>query len=362
MYELSCPSCGATSHYDTTDFLLMCAFCSSTFQVNLESNRKEIYSDHYIVPNQFDAAQIKNSVYEWLKRIYHKPTTVEKEFLVTKVQGFSVPFWIISFEVHTSWKGVAERAKKHPEARPGSEFLPEKGTFRKSYRWAVSARNNICEHWGMARLHEPKEAVKINWDGFPLDSTFSRGRLLTSAETEKSAFDKREFFEFKYSNGLEIQGIQVPDEEALRRAKNHVDVYHRELAATQCDYLMDYRSEIDIAGIQLIHFPFWQVRYVYKPTTALRHFIKPKEFQVLLDGAGSGVLKSEIPVQNRDKIWLNATVSGGAAVLFFLFGAVWHPAFFLVSLFFIAVSGASAYVATVRESSQKFLKEKAELG
>ena len=362
MYELSCPNCATSSHFDTSDFLMMCPFCSATFEISAETNRKEVFNDHFIVPNHFDATQIKGSVYEWLKRIYHKPQNVEKDFLVTNVQGFSVPHWIVSVEVHTLWNGIAERKRKQREGHPGGEFVPEKGTFRKSYRWAISARKNICEHWGMARLHEPQETLKIKWDGYPLDSTFSRGRLSAATEAEKSAFDKREFFEFKYANGIEILGVQVSEEEALRRARNHLEFFHRELASAQCDYLVDYRSELDIAGIQLLHLPFWHVTYVYKPTTALRHFIKPKEFHALFEGVASGVLKSEIPFKNRDKIWVNASVAGSVAILFFLVGAMWHPSFFLISLFFILVSGASAYVATVKEGSAPILKVKNDLG
>ena len=337
---------------------MMCPFCSTTFQLNAETNRKDIFSDHYIIPNQVDAVQIKGSVYEWLKRIYYKPQAVEKEFLITNVQGFSVPHWIVSFEVHTSWKGLVERRKKVQEPRSGGEFLQEKGTFRKSYRWAVSARHNVSEQWGMPRLHEAQEDIKVTWDGFPFDSTFSRGRLINSPDAEKTAFDKREYFEFKYSNGLSILGVQVADEEALRRAKNHVDVFHRALAASHCDYLVDYRSEIDIAGIQLVHLPFWNVAYVYKPVSFLRHFVKAKELQVLLDGAASGVLKSEMPVKNKDKIWLNASVAGVTSVIFFVLGAIWHPAFFLVCLFFILVSAASAYIAIIKDGSAQILKTK----
>ena len=46
-------------------------------------------------------------------------------------------------------------------------------------------------------------------------------------------------------------------------------------------------------------------------------------------------------------------VTGGAALLFFLLGAVWTPIFFLVSLFFGVVSGLSAYIAMIKLEERK---------
>ena len=68
--------------------------------------KKEIYTDHYIVPNTIDARQVKALVYRWLMRLHHKPEQVEKEFYITNLEGVSMPFWIVSCEAHTYWKGL----------------------------------------------------------------------------------------------------------------------------------------------------------------------------------------------------------------------------------------------------------------
>lgn len=199
--------------------------------------------------------------------------------------------------------------------------------------------------------HDPvaraKEAIKVDWDGFPLDSTFSRGQL-QEAKSDKSAYDSREFFEFKFANGLAICGVQVNDEEALRRARLHVEQYHLELAKLNVDYLTDFRTEIEVAGIQLIHLPFWQATYVYRPRTTLRHFYRPKEKHVIMEGYNNGVLSGELPIRHKDKMWVNAIICGIATLLFFLLGVLWHPAFLLVAVFGLLVTGGSAYVASVR--------------
>jgi len=253
-------------------------------------------------------------------------------------------------EVHTTWRGLVKRATRNRiDTNAGSEYLIEEGSFRRNYRWCVSGRDNLCEFWGMTRLHEPKEDIKVQWDGFPLDSTFSRGRIEdTSQDDAKNAYDAREFFEFKYANGLPILGVQVGEDEALRRARNHATRYHQELSELNVDYLLDYRCETEIAGIQLIHLPFWHTRYVYRPKTLLKHFYQPKEKNVILNGYNNGILKGELAIHHSDKIKVNVFVCGVASIFLFVMGLAWHPAFFIVAFIALLVAICSMYLNTIR--------------
>ena len=353
MHELTCPSCGSPSQHNIRDYVLMCPFCSASFRFDMETGRKETFGDHYIIPNTIDPVRVKEHVLEWLKRLHHKPGVADKEFVVLDIHGASVPFWVISLEIHTAWRGQVKRQKRATDARLGADYLTESGNFRRTYRWAVSARGNVCENWGMARLHEPKEPVDVVWDGFPLDSTYSRGRITPETPGEKNTYERREFFEFKYANGLPILGCQIGEEEALRRAKNHVERYHYDLALMHADYLIDCRHELDIAGVQLVHLPFWEATYAYRPKNFLRHFYQPTEKHVLIEGVNGGILKGELGIVHRDKVQINAIVTAAVALVFFLVGAIWNPVFFLVSLFFGVVSGLSAYIAMVKLEERK---------
>lgn len=344
MHELNCPSCNKPSQYIFTDYLLMCPFCSASFKYDVGAGQKEIYGDHYIVANLLDSGTIKDMALEWLSRLHHKPGAVDKEFFVVDVQGISLPIWVVSIEAHTAWKGLVKRT--NPSTLPttsGSDYLTETGQFRRGYRWAISARSNICETWGLTRLHEPPEPIPVEWDGFPLDSTLSRGRLVD--EESKSAYDARNFFEFKYANGLPVLGVQVDDEEALRRAKLHIDQYHYAISKLNVDYLIDYRTELEVAGIQLLHIPVWKVGYVYRPKNILKHFYRGKEKKLLIDGHGKGVLNGELALLHKDKVAVNGYITGFAALIFFVLSFSWHPAFLLVSLFAVAISGISFYQA-----------------
>jgi hypothetical protein len=353
MYELTCPACNSPSTYNFSDYLLLCPFCSASFHLNPENGQKEIFGDHFIVPNTADGRAIKELTMEWLKRLHHNPKAAEKEFWVVDIKGISLPYWVVSMEGHTHWKGLAQKNRRSVlNYKPGADFLIENGQFRRSYRWAISARENLCESWGLTRLHEPKEDIKVQWDGFPLDSTLSRGQLIESDTEQKSIYDSREFFDFKYANGLPIMGIQVDEKEALRRAKQHVELYHFQLAGLNCDYLTDYRTELDIAGIQLIHLPVWHASYVYKPNNPLKYFYKPKEKNVILEGYHKGILNGELAIIHNDKVWVNSIISGAATVFLFLLGAAWHPAFYIVALFAAFISMISIYIGlTVKNQS-----------
>jgi hypothetical protein len=240
----------------------------------------------------------------------------------------------------------------------GADFLLEHGEFRRSYRWAISARRNPCEVWGLTRLHVPKESLLVDWDGFPLDSTFTRGRLeeeklRADGQAAKSVYDKREFFDYKYANGMPILSVQINEEEALRRAKLHVELYHHRLSQLGVDYLIDLRSELEVTGVQLIHLPFWHCVYQFRPKSALRHFMRPITKNILIEGSGRAVINGELAITHNDKVYVNGIIAAISAAVFFLLGIAAHPGFLLLSLFALSISGVSLYLNNARKARHK---------
>lgn len=356
MHEVSCPACNAATQYDLRDYLLLCPFCSATFHLDFETGRKDLYSDHFIVPNSCDQRQIKSIFIEWIRRLHHNPDLASKEYLITEIAGYSIPFWIISVEAHTQWKGLIKRESANMfDVGAGGNYLSESGMYRRNYRWAVSSRKNIAENWGLLQLHEPKEPLDVDWDGFPLDSTLSRGRIDENlgikvrneqgVEEERTAYDVREPFDFKFSNSLPILAIQVPEEEALRRARHQIERYHVGLSKLHCDILVDNRIELEVAGIQLVHLPFWFARYIYQPRGLLRHFQKPKERNLIFDGYAGGILKSEMAIVKRDKLWINTAVCVFTAAMCVVMGVTFHGSFILVAVFCLIVAVISGSLA-----------------
>ena len=337
MHEITCPSCNKASQFNFKDYLLLCPYCSATFKFDTNNGNKEMFIDHYIIPNRIDSQSAKNLTLEWLKRMHHTADNIERDFVIVDVQGFSLPVWITSTECHTAWKGLIKKNNQNKiGAQRQSDYIEESGEFRRRYRWAVSSRSNICEIWGLAKLHETTEDIEITWDGFPFDSTMSRGSL--SDEDVKNAYDARNYFEFKYSNGLPIMGIQIDEHEALRRARHHLDLYHTQLSQLNVDYLVDYRTEFEIAGVQLIHVPIWKVKYVYKPSGLLRFLHSPEEKNVLLNGYNKGLLKGELSIIYNEKLYYNAIITFVTSIMLMLVGLVTHPALCVVSIVLFVIS------------------------
>lgn len=358
MHELTCPACNASSKYDLADYIHICPICSSSFLVDFEDGTKQQYKHHYIVPNQLDASRVQQTMNEWIKRLHHKPNQVKNEFVISEIVGFSLPFWVISTEVHTRWKGFVRRNKPNPmDPNPGGSYLLEEGVFSKKYRWCISARENIFEKWGLDRLHSPNEKIKITWDGFPLDSTLSRGLLEEQRKSNKvrgepvaaQPYFEKELFDFKYSNGVSVLGIQTTEEEAMRRAERHIGLYHDKIAELNVDTLIDVRNEFDIAGIELIHLPMWFGKYHYRPANLLALFKKQNEKNIVVEGFSSGVLTGEFIMTKSDRLQINAYVAIAAAIVLFLFGAIMHPAFFILSLIAITVAVASFQISNNRK-------------
>ena len=364
MYELACPECNAAAQYRVQDYLLICPMCSTTFQLDKDSGKKDIFSEHYILPNTLEPAEVKAYTMSWLERLTHSPEKVQNQYMVTSIKGYSVPFWIISLEAHSHWTGMVKRSER-TQSMPGSlsRFIREEGEFRCDYRWAINARNNPLETWGLANLHEPSENIRVRWDGFPLDSTFSRGRLApepaqntgeASVPGGKDAYDAKEKFDYKFSNGLAIMPVQVSEEDAIERTRAHIIRYHEEIAETNLDLHINTSTEIEIAGVQLIHLPFWSNRYIYRPRGLMRHLRPSVEKNVLIEGHKGGVLTGELALVQKDKLQINTVICSVLAIVTFFVGAVSHPSFFLISLFFGLTALASAYVAHVKQGQLAF--------
>ena len=347
----------------------MCPVCSASFLIDYDEGSKDLFNDHYIVPNQSDTVTIQDNIIEWLSRLHHKPKQTKKEFYVSDITGSSVPFWVISVEVHTKWQGLVRRQTRNfMDPTPGGNFISEEGIFSRTYRWCVSARSNLFEYWGLSKLHVPTEELEVEWDGFPLDSTFTRGILNPDALTKTiggetftaHVYEEREPFEFKFANGIRVLGVQVPENEAIRRAKRHINIYHEKLARLNVDTLVDVKTEFDFAGVQLIHLPFWFGKYVYQPSNVLSHFKEPKEKHVILEGFTNGILNGEVVMTQGDKLEINSYVTAAAALICFILGILWHGAFYLIAIFAAGVAIASAQIASVRKKklSIKNLQQK----
>ena len=178
----------------------------------------------------------------------------------------------------------------------------------------------------------------MRWDGFPLDSTFSRGRLDNQGApetktTEKSLRCERKI-DYKYSNDLAIMPVEVSEEEAIERAPN-ITRYHTEIAEQNLDtHQYPHRNRHRRSSAHSS--TFWSSKYLYRPNGILRHLKPSKEKRVLIEGYTGGVLAGELAIVQEDKLKINTVVCSVLAISSF----PGHPApiYPFCCIFFIVVA------------------------
>jgi len=304
----------------------------------MEEGAKELIGDHFVIPNRLDREHVSTIFFDWLKGRYHRPE-LDQEFKVLGSYGVCVPYWVVSCEVHTLWSGQTQKADGvgPKTADYGAKFVREEGRFSRRYRWAIMARKSPKEHWGLDRIHNPREPLLVDWDGFPLDES-----LGVVPGSEQTAYEQKMAFKFDHANGLPVLGTQVKEQMAIARARDQVTEYHRRMAKLKVGTLYDHRTEIEVVGIQLIHVPFWFLRYSFSPKSVFRFFTTSRERRLLIQGYTEVVMEAELPLNSADKVMTNLVVCGALAFVSLGLSVFLHSLFFVLFVVFSLVCVLSA--------------------
>lgn len=340
MYQVSCASCAASFEYNIEDYIHLCPYCNAGFIIDFEEGAKEIIGDHYIIPNRLDRDTVERIFGGWMTERYHRPDRVATEFKVIGAYGVCLPYWVVSLEAHTFWSGHSQKANQYAGQPPdyGAKFVKEEGRFSRRYRWAILARKSPKEHWGLERLHQPRESVLVDWDGFPLDESMG-----PPPEGTPSVYEGKQSFRFEHSNGSTVAGIQIKESSAIARAKDQIQEYHRRVGKTKVGTLYEHRTEIEIVGIHVVHVPFWILRYAFVPKSAFRYFTTARERRIVVSGYTENVLEAELPLNASDKVMTNLIVCGSLSIVALALSIFVHPLFFLLFLCFALVCFLSAW-------------------
>jgi hypothetical protein len=172
-----------------------------------------------------------------------KPDDLARKSKILEKNLVYLPFWVISIEAKTSYKGVFERI---------SPPIVKDGKIQKEYNWLVLAR----EASGFpTREYDVPLAGKIPYD-----------------------FRKIEGF-------AKVLNSEIRREEALDLAKQQIEAHHRYLLQQDVDKIIEIYTEINVKQAVYLHAPLWFVKYEYKGKT----------YQLILDGAAGMALKGDIP-------------------------------------------------------------------
>lgn len=238
--NIRCSHCGAPVEFEPGELIATCKYCGFTTVIETGAPFK---FEHSLLLNKYDLAQADELIKDWMSSGFMKPDDLARKSEITEKNLVYLPFWVVSVEAKTSYKGVFERI---------SPPIVKEGKIEKEYNWLVLAR----EASGFpTREYDVPLAGKIPYD-----------------------FRKIEGF-------AKVLNSEIDREEALDLTKQQIEAHHRYLLKQDVDKIIEIYTEINVEHAVYLHAPVWFVKYEYKGKT----------YQLILDGAAGMALKGDIP-------------------------------------------------------------------
>ena len=240
--EIKCPHCGAPIAFEPGEILATCKYCG--FTIVIETGQTFSY-EHSLLLNKYDPAQVEEQVRSWMREGFLKPSDLARKSKITEKQLVYLPFWVVSVEAKSTYKGIFERI---------TPAVTKEGTIEKEYDWLVLARKGT-------------EFPTRDYD-VPLEG--------------KMVYDFRRIEAF-----AQIFNSEVDKADAEEQAKAEIESNHRFLAQQDVDRIIEIKTEIKIEETVYLHAPLWFIKYDYRG----------KVYQLIIDGAAGTVIKGDIPAK-----------------------------------------------------------------
>lgn len=238
--EIRCSNCGAPISFEPGEIVATCKYCGYT--VVIETGEAFTF-EHSMLSNKYDQAQIDEPIKNWMRAGFLKPSDLAKKSKITEKNLIYVPFWVVTADAESAYKGVFERI---------TPPVVKEGKIEKQYNWLVLARK--------ATVFPTKE-----YD-VPLEG--------------KVPYDFRKIESF-----AKVLNSEIDQNEAVEIAKQEIEEHHRYLAQQDVDRIIEMKTESDIDQAVYLHAPVWFIKYEYKGET----------YQLLIDGATGTPIKGDIP-------------------------------------------------------------------
>ena len=238
--EIRCSNCGAPVEFRPGEIVATCKYCGYTTVI--ETGQVFTF-EHSLLLNKYNPTQVEELIKNWMRSGFLKPSDLAKKSKISEKNLTYLPFWVISMEATSSYKGIFERI---------SPPATKEGKIEKRYDWLVLARK--ATEFPTREYDVPLEG-KIPYD-----------------------FRKIEGF-------AKVLNSEIDKDEALELAKQEVEELHRYLIKQDVDKVIEIGSQFDVKQVVYLHAPIWFVKYEYKG----------KAFQLLVDGATGTTIKGDIP-------------------------------------------------------------------
>jgi hypothetical protein len=238
--EIHCPHCGAPISFEPGEILATCKYCGYT--VVVETGQTFTF-EHSMLLNRYDPAQVEEPIKEWMRTGFLKPSDLAKKSNITEKILVYLPFWVVSVNVESVYRGIFERI---------TPAVEKQGKMAKEYNWLVLARK--ATEFPTREYNVPLEG-KIPYD-----------------------FRKIEAF-------AKVLNSEIDKDEAVRLAGQQIEELHRYLIQQDVDKIIEMKNEVKLDQVVYLHAPVWFVKYEYRGNV----------YQLLVDGATGSTIKGDIP-------------------------------------------------------------------
>ncbi len=238
--EIKCSHCGAPVEFKPGEIIATCKYCGFTTVIE---TGEAFNFEHSLMLNKFSEAQVEEAIRDWMRSGFLKPADLARKAKVLEKSLVYLPFWVVSVQAKSSYKGIFERI---------APAIVKEGKIEKEYNWLVLARE--ASGFPTREYDVPLEG-KIPYDFRRIEGT---AKVLNS---------------------------EIDRDEALELAKQQIETHHRFLLQQDVDKVVEMNTEITVEQIVYLHAPIWFIKYEYKG----------QAFQLIIDGATGNTLKGDIP-------------------------------------------------------------------
>jgi len=241
--EINCSHCGAPLPVEPGEIIVTCHYCGFTSVIE---TGKAFEFEHSLILNSVQAAQIPEVIRSWLSSSFIAPKDIGKKSAISEQSLVYLPFWVVSAEANTHYKGVFERI---------APAVEKEGDIANRYDWLVLARR---------KSDFPTRAYHLALNGkIPFEAT-------------------------KIERGAKVLNSEMGSDEAVEQARDEIENLHEYLSRDKIDRVVDIKTDLDVSGTYYLHAPVWFITYGYKNS----------RYQVLLDGASGQVIKGDLPSED----------------------------------------------------------------
>lgn len=238
--EIKCSHCSAPISFEPGEIIATCKYCGYT--VVIETGDAFTF-EHSMLQNKYEPTEIEEAIKNWMRAGFLKPSDLARKSRITEKTLIYLPFWIMSVEAESAYKGIFERI---------TPSIVKEGKIEKKYDWLVLARK---------AADFPTREYDVPLKG-------------------KVPYDFRKIEAF-----AKVLNSEIGKNEAVEFAKQEIADHHRYLVKQDVDRLIEMKHEMKVNQTVYLHAPIWFIKFEYKGKT----------YQLLMDGATGIVIKGDIP-------------------------------------------------------------------